>query len=138
MLCAVFASCSKEAVLPTNNQPATATVSDNAITASATFVSSIPGTIYLTPGLNTIQQGNFSIAGQNSYISKFSFAVTNLPLLAGFKFYIDGAQFPATISYSNNEVIVAVKKAIAIQPGDHSYILQAKQPVVQAAVFLYH
>lgn len=136
MLCAAFASCTKEAVLPTTNQPATASISDNAsVTASATFVSSVPGTIYLTAGLNTIQTGNFSIAGQSSYISKFSFAVTNQPVLGGFKFYVDGAQFPATISYSNNEVIVAVKKAIALQPGDHSYILQAKTNSISGSSF---
>lgn len=128
MICATFASCTKEAVLPTTtNEAASANISEDLTSvASATFAASVPGTIYLTKGLNTIQSGNFSITGDPSYIVKFIFSTTGNPELSYFKFYVDGGQLPASISYSNGTITVAAKKALALQPGDHSYILQAR------------
>ena len=46
--------------------------------------------------------------------------------MTGGKFYLNGATFPATISYSNDTITVAAKSVVALLPGAHSYILQAK------------
>ena len=130
-LSVLVSSCSKQLDEPVSRAKpghvSTVTSTSDAVTASVIFGTTVPSTVYLTAGWNTIQAGDFSVSGQTAYISKFSFAVAGgNPLLTGGKFYLNGATFPATISYSNDTITVAAKSVVALLPGAHSYILQAK------------
>ncbi|MEP7319212.1 MAG: hypothetical protein ABI921_10730 [Panacibacter sp.] len=129
LICATLFSCTKETILPTQTQAVVASVSQENETAAqqvVTFNSSVGGTKYVTQGLNTLQTDSFSVTGGNVYISKFVFLTTGTPNLSKFKFYINGGEVKATITYFNDTVTVALRKAFMAVPGEYNYILQAK------------
>ncbi len=125
----ILFSCTKETIQPSG---LLATVSSNANLESAaslsvvTFKSSVPGTIYISQGLNTLQTDSFTVSGQTAYMSKLVFVVAGSVNLSNFKFYINGGQIKSTITYSNDTITVALKKQYVLLPGNYNYILQAK------------
>lgn len=134
----LVSSCSKQLDEPVSRtKPGHASIinsTSDAVTTSVVFGATVPSTVYLTAGWNTIQAGDFSVS-ETAYISKFIFDVSGNPLLAGGKFYVDGATFPATISYSSGTITVVAKSIIPLLSGAHSYILQAKTIGIQGSTF---
>jgi len=118
-------SCSKESA-----KPVTVSLESNAVVAeSVSFKTHNPIGVNLSAGLNTLQFDSFLVYSDTVYISKMEFDVSvndgQFGAL-GFKFYLNGGQVPATISISGNVITVAMKKAIPLAPGVHTYILQGK------------
>ena len=136
-LSAILFSCTKENVLPaTNNAQVSTSVSDNSAAASSvSFTSSAVNTIYLTPGLNTLQTDSFSIEGQACSASKFVFKTSNNPSLSRFAFYINGGLVKSDISYSENTITVVVKKKMILNPGSYNFILQGRTSGVSGSTF---
>ena len=129
LICATLFSCTKETVLPTQTQAVASTVNqENEIAAApvVTFKTSVQETKYLSQGLNTLQTDSFSVSGGTAYLVKFLFTTTGAPNLSRFKFYINGGEVRATITYSNDTVTVALNRALPLTPGAYNYILQAK------------
>lgn len=129
LICATLFSCTKETVLPTQTQAIASTVSEENELAAApvvTFNTSVQETKYVSQGLNTLQTDSFSVSGGTAYLVKFIFTTTGSPNLSKFKFYVNGGEVKATITYSNDTITVALNKALPLIPGAYNYILQAK------------
>ncbi len=135
LIATAIVSCSKETVLP-SQAAASAVSTDNAtVQPVVNFNVSAPHTIYLTQGLNTLQSDSFSVLGATCYATKFTFTVTGTPNLSGFKFYINGGQVRATVTYANNVITVATRTAVTLIPGNYNYILQARTAGVSGSTF---
>ena len=135
LIAATIVSCSKEAVLPSQTAASASTTDNASIQPVVNFNISTPHIIYLTQGLNTLQSDSFSVLGATCYATKFTFAVTGTPNLSGFKFYINGGQVRATVTYANNEITVAMRTAVTLVPGNFNYILQARTAGVSGSTF---
>lgn len=120
-----FISCSKN-----TSMPVVVSESSNAVVAeSVSFKTHNPIGVNLSAGLNTLQFDSFWVYSDTVYISKMEFDVSvndgQFGAL-GFKFYLNGGQVPATITLEGNVITVAMKKAIPLALGVHTYILQGK------------
>lgn len=128
LICAGLASCTKQNILPSQS----ALSSSDAILENTTnqpvvsFIPSVPRTIYLSQGLNTLQTDSFTVSGETAYVTRLVFVVNGTVNLTKFKFYINGGQIKSTITYSNDTIIVALRKSMALSPGNYNYILQSR------------
>ena len=117
-------SCAKDFKHPVSVSSASSITQVN---ESILFHPSVGINISLSPGVNTIQSDSFTITGV-AYPVRFEFGITNnfgQFKSTSYRFYLDGAEVPVTISVEDNTLIVALKRAIPLF-GTHSYILQAR------------
>ena len=88
LLCVFFVSCTKENL---TSPVATATInaagSDDATAqTSVTFNANISGSVFLTPGINTLQSTDFTVAEETVYMSKLVYTISGTkPTLSYFK-----------------------------------------------------
>ncbi len=131
VLLAVIAltSCTKQNILPSQPSKSTSVETNllnTTLQSSVVFRQSVPKTVYLSPGLNTLQTDSFSVNGETAYVTRFVFTLNGSLDLSAFKFYINGGQVRSTITNSNGVIIVAMRRTTPLIPGNYNYILQAK------------
>ncbi len=129
LIFAALISCTKENVLPSQPQAQSqpAANSDNVIVQPVViFNSSIPDTVHISQGLNTLQNDSLSVNGSAAFISRFLFIVTGSPRLTNLRFYINETQIGATITYSNDTIIMAPRRPVKLLAGSYNYTLKAK------------
>jgi hypothetical protein len=138
LICTILVSCTKENVLPsqTQSQSLSAANSENAIVQPVViFNSAIADTVHISQGLNILQTDSVSVNGSTAYVSRFLFIVTGSPHLTNFRFYINGGQIGATITYSNDTIIVAPRRLLPLATGSYNYILRAKASGISGSSF---
>ena len=128
LVCASIVSCKKETISPAQLSATSSNSENSVVQPVVTFITSAPHTVYLSRGLNTLQSDSFSVSNATCYATSFQFAVSisGTPNLSGFKFYINGGQTAATITYADGIVTVAMRRAVTLIEGNYNYILQAR------------
>ncbi len=121
----IVISCEKQASTPS----IPASNSENSIlAASVTFAANSPQTVYLTTGLNSLISGSFSVK-DSIKIGYMKFPVTNNGCLikpGSFKLYVNGGEYPATITYLNDTLEVALRPFMKVVNGNYTYDVKAK------------
>lgn len=121
-----FFACTKETIQPSAIGSNATGESLRSSQPRVEFKVSDPFTIYLSQGLNTLQSDSFYIENDTSFISSFLYVISGHPNLSNFKFYLNGGQLNATITYFNDTIVVSARRKLKLAPGNYNYILQAK------------